>query len=73
MANYEVLVRFDDRTALPDAKEAYFKTQDKYGALGIGHEKTGTSSLLIETEGPLSRKELHRNLKPNRILQIQKY
>lgn len=70
---YEVLVKFDDRIGGSDTHKPYFKTMDKYNAMGIGHDRTSNSSLFIETTKPLNRTGLQRELgEENKILRISK-
>ena len=72
MPNYEVFVKFDDRIASQSEQRSYFDTLEKYGALGIGHDKEGNSSLFIKSRRPLNRQVLERELGDNKILNIKK-
>lgn len=58
---YEVHVDFDDERADIDTSKKYFDALRKYDAIGMGHEKTRTSSMFIESD-KLDVKELKKGL-----------
>ena len=70
MIKYEVEVAFDDRVADVVNQRTYFDALDKYDAVGMGHDRTGTSSMFILSEKPLSIDELTKNLGDIEILRI---
>jgi len=70
--NYEVRVGFDDRTADVVASKAYFYVLDKYDALGIGHEKTRTSTMFISSEKPITLEGLAGELGDIPVLSVKK-
>lgn len=49
MGRYKVEVEFDDRTAVQEQRQRYFGALDSYSALGIGHSKTRTSTILFSS------------------------
>jgi hypothetical protein len=69
---YEILVAFNDETACRSEQELYFRVADKYKALCIGHDKTGTSSLLIRSDIPLNLEQLSKDLGEIKILEVGK-
>jgi len=69
---YHVRVAFDDACASVVDSRTYYATLDIYRAVGIGHEKTGNSSMFISSDQPMNRKELAKSLKGIKILSICK-
>ena len=72
MIHYNVRVRFDDRTASACDAEAYSKALKKYDAVGVGHEKTGTSTIFVRSDRPINLKKLAEDLGAIKIIQVRK-
>jgi len=57
---YEIDVEFDDGNCALHETKAYFAFLEKYDASGIGHERTGTSTIFIK--GPLNMRQIRKDL-----------
>lgn len=68
--NYAIDVGFDDDTDVVTSRK-YYRILDKYGALGIGHEKTQTSTMFISPEKPLNLEQLASDLGDIPILSVR--
>lgn len=69
---YEILVAFNDEVASRPEQELYSRVADKYKALCIGHDKTGTSSMLIQSDTSLNLEQLAKDLEDIKILEVGK-
>ncbi len=67
---YEIAVDFDDEVASVGDSKTYFSVLDKYDALGIGHDRSGTSTMLISSEQSLNIDELAEDLEDIKILEV---
>jgi hypothetical protein len=66
----EVTVNLDDAIADVVTLRRYYDCLDKYEALGIGHEKTGTSTMIMKSGRSLDIGELTRDLGNIEILSV---
>ncbi len=60
MYHYHIEIGFDDRSE-PTSDELSSFT-NKYNAVSIGHDRTGTTSLFFQTEENLTKKRLEKLL-----------
>ena len=74
MPRCEVLVRLDDRVVSQGDLRSYFDTMDRYDAVGMGHDRTSTSTLVFDSRrlNQPERKKLQRSLGENKILSIRR-
>lgn len=60
--NYKLDVSFDDNTAGVVESKTDYNFLTKYDAIGVGHEKTKTSTILFFLDKPLSKNILINDL-----------
>lgn len=70
---YEIRVDFDDCTFDLIKSRGYYQFLDRYKALGIGHERTRTSSILVSSEEPLNREQLAKDLENIKIISVNRF
>ena len=68
---YEIVLKFDDEIASVGEREAYSRVARKYDAVSMGHDKTRTCSMFIQTETPLNLEALAKELDDIRIISVR--
>jgi len=68
---YQILVKFDNYNCTDEERKIYFLALGKYHALGIGHQKNQTSTMLIASNLPLDERTLAEDLRGLEILSIR--
>ena len=68
---YEIHVELDDSCLDVVTSKTYHEFLDKYNALGVGHDRTQTSTIFLSSEKPLDLEELARDLEGIPILSIE--
>jgi len=65
--NYRIDLNLNDEIAPMFVLSAYSRIREKYNALGIGHERTGTSTMFTSSINPKDLEKLMKELKAERI------
>lgn len=70
---YQIKIAFVYRISSVSDSENFFSILGRHDALGIGHEKTETSTMLIASEEPLNLEKSDEDLGDIKILEIRQY
>ncbi|MEX2016884.1 MAG: hypothetical protein WD876_00215 [Candidatus Pacearchaeota archaeon] len=68
---YQVLVNFDNYESTDEERKTYFSVLNKYHALGIGNSGNKTSTMLIDSDTPLTKDDLAKDLGDLEILSFR--
>ncbi|MDO8570152.1 MAG: hypothetical protein Q7R97_01025 [Candidatus Daviesbacteria bacterium] len=69
---FEIDVKFDDVTASVEERTSFFHTLETLDALGIGHDKTRTSTISLKSRERPRRRQLKTLLQDIPLLRIRK-